>query len=210
VNGRQVPFDFCVFTGPSPALARLLPPDRPMPNYLKQLRSIEYLGAICLVFVSDQDIGNSYWLNVNEPGAPFLVFINHTRLVDKSHYQSKHVYYIGAYPTTDGPLFAMSDDALTQRWWDYLQKMFPEFDPKRVSERYVFRFNAAQHIVDTRYQEKIPTYQTPLPGLFLANFSQIFPEDRGTNWAVSEGLKIAGLVRKAAGDALTQPVPARG
>jgi hypothetical protein len=53
--------------------------------------------------------------------------------------------------------------------------------------------------VDTNYEEKIPDYKTPLPGVFLANFSQIFPEDRGTNFAVREGEKIAALVRREAG-----------
>ena len=215
INGRREPFDFCIFTGPSPAFARLLPVERraedspalPQPgaetesrlnDYVRQLQSIEYLGAICLVFVSDQNIGEYYWLNVNEPGAPFLVFLNHTRLVDKSHYQGKHVYYIGTYVPTDHALFGMTDDALNELWWGYLKKMFPEFDRQRVSERHIFRLKAAQHIVDTAYQSKIPDYRTPLPGVFLANFSQIFPEDRGTNWAVSEGKKVAGMVREKA------------
>lgn len=198
VNGQPVPFDFCLFTGPSPAFANLLPAGGACDDYARQLRSIEYLGAICLVFVSDQNLGDFYWVNVNEPEAPFLVFLNHTRLVDKSHYQNRHVYYIGAYPPVDGALFSMPDDALAQSWWNQLKKMFSDFDPARVSERHVFRFQAAQHIVDTRYEEKIPACRTPLPGVFLANFSQVFPEDRGTNFAVREGIKIAGLVRDAA------------
>jgi len=74
--------------------------------------------------------------------------------------------------------------------------MFPQFDPAQVSERHVFRFKAAQHVVDTRYQEKIPDYRTPLPGVFLANFSQLFPDDKGTNLAVREGFKVADLVAR--------------
>jgi hypothetical protein len=67
-----------------------------------------------------------------------------------------------------------------------------------VAEKFLFRFRAAQHIVDTSYGDKIPEYKTPLPGVYLANFSQIFPEDRGTNFAVAEGDKIAALVRQGA------------
>ena len=72
--------------------------------------------------------------------------------------------------------------------------MFPEFDARSLRERHIFRFRAAQHIVDTRYEEKIPDYRTPLPGVFLSNFSQVFPEDRGTNFAVREGNRIAELL----------------
>jgi protoporphyrinogen oxidase len=183
--------------------ARLLPAQESFNDYAAKLRSIEYLGAACLVFTSDQDLGDCYWVNVNEPGAPFLVFLNHTRLVDKSFYGGKGVYYIGAYLAPGGKTFSLPDDELMNNWFDYLPKLFPEFDARRVEEKHLFRFRAAQHIVDTDYEAKIPAYQTPLPGVFLANFSQIFPEDRGTNFAVREGEKIAALVRReAAGQAV--------
>jgi len=198
INGETVPFDFCIFTGPSPAFAKLLPAQESLNEYAAKLRSIEYLGAACLIFTSGQDLGDFYWVNVNEPGAPFLVFINHTRLVDKSFYGGKNVYYIGAYLPVDGKVFSLSDDELAKLWFGYLPEMFREFDAQRVDERHIFRFRAAQHIVDTRYEEKIPAHKTPLPGVFLANFSQIFPEDRGTNFAVREGEKIAALVQREA------------
>jgi protoporphyrinogen oxidase len=198
VNGQPISFDFCVFTGPSYALAKLLPASGTYDDYSKRLRAIEYLGAICLIFTSDQSLGDTYWVNVNEPGAPFLVFINHTRLVGTANYKGRHVYYIGAYLPVDGPIFSLPDGALTKLWWDYLKTMFPEFDAARVEERHIFRFKAAQHVVDTDYEAKIPAFRTPLPGVFLANFSQLFPEDRGTNFAVRDGNKVAEMVRAEA------------
>ena len=167
-------------------------------DYAASLRRIEYLGAVCLVFTSDQELGGYYWINVNEPDAPFLVFLNHTKLVDKSFYGGKHVYYIGAYLPPEGKVFSLSDVELAELWLGYLQNIFPEFDARRLSERHLFRFRAAQHVADTHYAEKMPAHGTPLPGVFLANFSQIFPEDRGTNFAVREGEKIADLVGRAA------------
>jgi protoporphyrinogen oxidase len=198
INGETVPFDFCVFTGPSSAFARLLPADEFLNDYNQKLRSIEYLGAVCLVFTSNQNLGDFYWVNVNEPGAPFLVFLNHTRLVDRSFYGGKNIYYIGAYLPPEGRMFSLPDDELAKLWFGYLPRLFPEFDAAGVNERHIFRFRAAQHIVDTDYEKKIPDYRTPLPGVFLANFSQIFPEDRGTNFAVREGFKIADLITQEA------------
>jgi len=197
INGETVPFDECLFTGPSPALARLLPAADEYRAYTEKLQSIAYLGAICLVFTSDQNLGDYYWVNVNEPDAPFLVFLNHTRLVGREAYGGRHVYYIGAYLAPEGGVFGLPDAELTARWLGYLAKMFPEFDPGRLGEKHVFRFRAAQHIVDTQYAEKIPDYRTPLPGVWLANFSQIFPEDRGTNFAVREGEKVARMIVEA-------------
>jgi len=194
INGETVPFDFCLFTGPSPVLAGLLPATESLESYAAQLRSIEYLGAVCLVFTSEQSLSKFYWVNVNESGAPFLVFIQHTNLVDTSEYGGRHVYYLGAYVPPGGDVFSLPDRELTSLWFGYLKQMFPGFDAGRVGEQHVFRFRAAQHIVDTDYEKKIPDYRTPLPGVFLANFSQIFPEDRGTNFAVREGAKVAGLI----------------
>ncbi|MGA2248055.1 MAG: NAD(P)/FAD-dependent oxidoreductase [Verrucomicrobiota bacterium] len=196
IDGRDVSFDSCVFTGSSAALAGLLPKDGACDAYARKIGSIGYLGAICLIFTSDQDLGKFYWVNVNEQGAPFLVFIQQTNLVDPDSYGGRHVYYIGAYLPVDGRIYSLPDDELTKLWFDYLPKMFPQFDVARVSEKYIFRFRAAQHIVDRRYDEKVPGHQTPLPGVYLANFSQIFPEDRGTNFAVAEGENIASLVEQ--------------
>jgi protoporphyrinogen oxidase len=198
-SAKRVEFDACIFTGPCSALARLLPNTHDLESYRQRLESITYIGAVCMVFVSDQDIGEQYWLNVNETGAPFLVFIHHTRLIDKAHYNGKHVYYLGTYEPHDGPRFAMNDEQLAQNWFEFLRTIFPAFDPARVLEKHVFKLRCAQHIVDTQYPERIPDYRTPLPGVYLANFAQVFPEDRGTNYAVREGRRIASLVRSDLG-----------
>ena len=194
VNGEWIPYSQCVFTGPSQAFAAVLPKESSLDSYRSQLASIDYLCAICLVFASDQAIGDQYWLNINEPSAPFLVFIRHTRLLDASHYGGRHLYYIGAYLPEDHPQFTMGDQALSARWYEYLRKIYPQFDPSRIQEQHLFRFRHAQHIVDTSYAERIPAYKSPLPGVWLANFSQIFPEDRGTNYAVREGNRLARMI----------------
>ena len=56
---------------------------------------------------------------------------------------------------------------------------------------WVFRARAAQPIVTLNYSEKLPDHRTPLPNLYLANTSQIYPEDRGTNYSVRLGNRIA-------------------
>ena len=198
--GQWQEFDRCIFTGPSTVLAQLVPTGRAdLTGWRQKLSSIDYLGAVCLVFASDQDIGDYYWLNVNEAGAPFLVFINHTKMVDRSLYRGKFVYYIGSYQPHDSALFNMADEKLVTLWLDYLKKIHPQFEARQIVEKHLFKLKHAQHIVDMNYEVKIPDYRTPLPGLFLANFSQIYPEDRGTNFAVREGDKIAGMVVQSFG-----------
>jgi protoporphyrinogen oxidase len=199
INGKQEAFDRCIFTGPSPAFARLLPKeDQVLDSYRRKLQSIDYLGAISLVFVSKQPIGDYYWLNISQADAPFLVFIRHTKLVDKAWYNDKEVYYIGSYQPHDSPLFSMDEEEISGRWFGFLKKIYPQFDQAQIVEKHLFKLKYAQHIVDTAYQSKIPDYKTPLPGVYLSNFSQVFPVDRGTNYAVREGLHVADLLLQEA------------
>lgn len=195
VNGVSDDFDAVIFTGSSRAFGRLLRASQlGGETYLSQLESIPYLGAICLVFASDQDLGDHYWTNLNEPSAPFLVFINHTKLVSREAYAGRYIYYIGAYQPEDAELFRLNDTQLCVRWFSYLKTLFPHFDERRIVEQHIFRLRDAQHVVEPDYESRRPDYRTPLAGLYLANFSQIFPEDRGTNYAVREGARIAGIV----------------
>lgn len=153
--------------------------------YTGALKGIEYLGAVCVVFTSKQSLSPYYWHNINDTKSPFLAFIQHTNLVDKKQYGNKYVYYMGTYLPNE----EIGEN--TDKFFDYLKKIYPEF--KGPDEKWVFRFKNAQHIVTTDY--KVPGYKVG-KNLYQANFAQIFPEDRGTNFAVREGEKIAGIIYK--------------
>lgn len=197
VNESERTFPYLIVTLPNHVFAKLISTSSNVTiEYLKQLNSINYLGAVLYVFTSSQEISKYYWHNINDLNAPFLVFINHTRLIDKSQYNNQYVYYIGAYLPHDHRYFTETDLTVQSEWENYLLKIFPDFDKNQIREKNLFRFKYAQHIVDANYQERIPAYKTPLRNVYLSNFSQIFPEDRGTNYAVKEGFKIADLVLK--------------
>jgi protoporphyrinogen oxidase len=190
--GSEEQYDYCMATIPSGAFSRLIEgAPGASPEYLAKLRSIDYLGARLMVFSSDQDLSPYYWHNINDVDLPFLVFINHTKLMGKAPYGGKNVYYIATYVGMDHELFTCSDEELERVWFDGLRSVFHEFNPSAIREKHFFRFGNAQHIVDTDYESKIPAHRTPVPNVYLCNFSQIFPEDRGTNYAVRDGDAVA-------------------
>ena len=194
LSGVWSQFDRCLFTGPSAALAQLVEGLPGLEDYRRKLNSISYLGAITLVFATEQKLGEHYWLNINERDAPFLVFIRHTRMVDPKHYNGKEIYYIGSYQPHDSPLFTMPESELRALWFDYLQRIHPQFNRDKILEEHLFRLRYAQHVVDTNYGQRVPDFRTPVPGVYLANFSQLFPEDRGTTFSVRDGNKVANLI----------------
>lgn len=195
-DGKQKKYDACVATTPSHVFAKLIETNTSITEkYLTQLRSINYLGARLMIFSSDQDISPYYWHNINDLELPFLVFINHTKLINKSHYGGRYIYYLATYVPHDHKLFISDDKELEKVWLSGLKKVFPDFDKSKIREKHFFRFANAQHIVSNGYQKLIPSAKTPLKNVFLSNFSQIYPEDRGTNYAVREGNKISTLIK---------------
>lgn len=188
-------FDRVLATVPSHILAKLIEDRRDTaPEYFEQLESIDYLSAALLVFATNQEISPYYWHNVNTPDAPFVVFLSLTALIGTESYGGKHVYYIGDYVPPEHKYMSASDDEMRDHWYSELGKMFPKFDRSKIVEDHVFKFNNSQHIVDVGFEEKLADHQTPCPGVLLANFSQIFPMDRGTNYAVKDGIDMSDRI----------------
>lgn len=197
INGEHHVYDAVLATVPSPVFAKLIAGNAGVSaSYLEQLRSIDYLGAVIMVFATDRIISPYFWHNINDSAVPFLVLLSTSALTGTEFFGGKHVYYIGAYVPAEHRYFSEEPAAIMREWKDGLQRMFPDFDESTILEEHLFRFKDAQHIVGTDYAAKIPAYQSPVPQVYLANFSQIFPDDRGTNYAIEEGKKVASLIAK--------------
>lgn len=190
-------FDQVLLTVPCNVADKLLDDYREeAPAYFQKLNAIDYLDAAVLLFATDKPISDYYWHNINTPNSPFVVFLSLTSLIGTERFDGKHVYYIGDYIPPEHPYMNQSEDELREHWFKALGEMFPQFERDAVLESHVFRFRNAQHIVDVGFEDKIVDYQTPCEGVLLCNFSQIFPMDRGTNYAVRDGVRMAELLEE--------------
>ncbi len=195
VNGAATPFDAVIATVPSPVFARLVGGNQGVTEeYVGKLKGIDYLGAVVMVFATNKQISPYFWHNINDSRIPFLVLLSTSALTGTQAFRGKHIYYIGAYVPVEHRYFSEEPTVIMSEWKDGLKAMFPDFDETTILEEHLFRFKDAQHIVGTDYREKIPAYQSPVPHVYLSNFSQIFPDDRGTNYAIDEGKKVADIV----------------
>ena len=160
-------------------------------EYLGKLRSIDYHAALCLVLVLDRSLTPYYWTNIADPDLPFLGLIEHTNWLPSEWYGGKRILYITNYLEQNDPLLRMDPDELVDHYLPGLRKVNPEFSRDWIESRWLFREPHAQPIVDLGYRDRIPPLRTPVPGLFLANTTQVYPEDRGTNYAVRLGEEVA-------------------
>jgi len=197
---RSDTYDAVVATVPTGVFGELIKSNKEVGNaHVERLSAIDYIGAVAMVFTSDQKISPFYWHNINDPKIPFLVFLSNTVLTGEDVTGGKNVYYVGFYASHGHAYFSQDEDSVMSEWEKGIKDMFPGFDPSRIREKALFKFKHAQHIVDLGYEEKIPAYESVVPGVYLANFSQIYPDDRGINFAIQEGNKMALLIQKKFG-----------
>ncbi|MBZ0288859.1 MAG: FAD-dependent oxidoreductase, partial [Anaerolineae bacterium] len=202
VNGETHIFDRVISTT-SPALMLRLTPELVETPYGKQMRELRSIGGLCVVLALKQSLltDGTYWLNLPAGSAdkrqnefPFLALVEHTNFIDKSHYGGDVLVYCGDYVPADHEYFTLSDDQLIERFTASLSKVNPNFSPDWIRKTWVFRAPYAQPLPGVNHSRKIPPLKTPLPGVYWASMSQVYPWDRGTNYAVELGRRVATMI----------------
>ena len=186
-----------VLTTALPIAARLLEPHVPA-EYTASLHRIGYLSNLCVVLVLKRSISPFYWLNVNDVSFPFVAVIEHTNFEPPASYGRQHIVYLSKYLPQSAQLYGMNDGEAVRFSLAALERMFPQLTADWVLEARVWRADYAQPIVERHYSALIPAAATPIPGVHLASMAQIYPEDRGTNYAVREGFRAAARIMRAA------------
>jgi protoporphyrinogen oxidase len=141
-----------------------------------------------------KSLSHIYWMNIIDSSAPFLAAIEHTNLIDSSIYGGKHILYLSNYLSKDSSLYRASTDELLAVYLPHLKRINPEFDPNWIDSYHRFSDDAGQPTVTTNYSQQIPGHRTPIAGLYLANTTQIYPEDRGLNYSIRLGMNISKTV----------------
>jgi protoporphyrinogen oxidase len=180
----------------SPELMARLSPTLPS-DYLAGLLSLKSMGAVVMILALKQRLSREsyYWYNIpKSAGFPYLALVEHTNFVSPEHFGGDHIIYIGDYLEQDHEHFKMSQDQLLELFLPTLARINPDFSPAWVRKTWLFRTIYAQPVPMLNHSSNVPTIQTPIPGLFFASMSQVYPWDRGTNFAVEIGRKAAGMM----------------
>lgn len=192
INDRKMTFDKVLFTGHLPQFKNVIS-NFASEAYMNQISKIDYIGNVCLVLQLKKSLSSTYWLNVNDASFPFVGIIEHTNFENKNEYGS-HIVYLSKYIETSDQLFKMSKSDFLKFSIKYIKKVFPEFSEDWVIKFDIWKANYSQPIVGKNYSKLIPLSVTPYNNLYLATMAQIYPEDRGTNYAIREGIKAANLI----------------
>jgi protoporphyrinogen oxidase len=189
-------FDQCLVTTSPDLLARLTPS---LPSdYLKGLLELKSMGAVVMTLSLKHQLSEHgyYWYNLpKSAGFPFLALVEHTNFVSPEYFGGDHIVYCGDYLEPDHEYFHLTQDELLQRFLPALNRFNPGFKPEWINKTWLYRTRYAQPIPLLNHSKNIPSIQTPILGLFFASMSQVYPWDRGTNFAVEIGRKAASLMQ---------------
>jgi len=194
-EGQTESFDQVLVTL-SPGMMAEMAPDLPS-DYLAGLRNLKSMGAVVMTVSIKHPLSPEgyYWYNIpKQAGYPFLSLVEHTNFLKPEYFGGDHILYIGDYLETDHPNFSKSDEELAEEFLPHLTKINPNFTRDWVNKIWVSKTAYAQPIPLPNHSAVIPKIETPIPGLYFASMSQVYPWDRGTNFAVEIGRRAAKLM----------------
>lgn len=188
-NGKTIKAAAALATVPEPFF-------RKMAGLPEKTSGHDHLGATCFILELDHQLIPNYWLNINDPSFPFLAVVEHTNMVDKAKYGGRHLVYVGNYVPRDDWRFTTDPEELLKKYLPYIKKLNPDFKKSWIKKWHFSKAPFTQPIVTRDFAKDIPPHKTELPHVFLANMAQIYPQDRGQNYAIDAANKLAPEILK--------------
>ena len=185
VVGQAEAFNKVICTIPLPYVPRLMP-DLPV-DVLTKLQSLKNIAVVCVVVKLRKAATEYFWLNTNDPGMdiPGLVEYSNLRPLDC------HIVYVPFYMPGDHPKFSEPDNAFIDKVRRYLRKINPELREEDFIDLCAHRYRYAQPVCEPGYLDKLPPTALPVRGLWVADTSYYYPEDRGISESIAFGRSLA-------------------
>ena len=185
VAGQFEAFDKVISTVPLPYLPKLIP-DLPA-DILDRFRAIKNIAVVCVIVKLRKALSGNFWLNTNDPemDIPGLVEYSNLQQLDQ------HIVYVPFYVPGEHPKFAEPDQAFLDKVRRYLKKINPALKDEDFIDMHASRYRYAQPICDPGYIDKLPPVALPVKGLWVADTSYYYPEDRGISESIGFGRSIA-------------------
>lgn len=185
VNGKFEPFDTLISTIPLPYVPRLIPDLSP--DVLKQFQAVKNIAVVCVIAKLKKAVTNNFWLNTNDPemDIPGLVEYSNLRPLESN------IVYVPFYMPGEHRKFQDADNVFINKVKRYLMKINPDLKDEDFIDIKASRYRYAQPICEPGYLSRIPPAKLPIKGLWVADTSYYYPEDRGISESVGFGRQLA-------------------
>ena len=187
VAGQIESFDKVISTIPLPYVPKLIP-DLPA-DVLAKFKAVKNIAVVCVIAKLKKAVTENFWLNTNDPEMDIPGLVEYTNLRPLG----QHVVYVPFYVPGEHTLYAEPDEAFLNKVRRYLKKINPALTDGDFIDIRASRYRYAQPICDPGYLEKLPPVGLPVQGLWVADTSYYYPEDRGISESIGFGRQIAKL-----------------
>lgn len=185
VDGGTLQFDKIISTIPLPYVASVIPD---LPSYLlEKFKSVKNIAVVCVIAKLRKPVTENFWLNTNDPEMDIPGLVEYTNLRPLDH----HIVYVPFYIPGEHPKFAEPDENFIKKVRSYLQKINPELTDDDFIDIRASRYRYAQPICEPGYLDSLPPAKLPTEGLWVADTSYYYPEDRGISESINYGRKLA-------------------
>ncbi len=187
VAGQFESFDKVISTIPLPYVPKLMP-DLPA-NVLAKFKAIKNIAVVCVIAKLKKTVTENFWLNTNDPEMDVPGLVEYTNLRPLG----QHVVYVPFYVPGEHSLYSEPDEAFLSKTQRYLKKINPALTDDDFIDMRASRYRYAQPICDPGYLEKLPPVALPVQGLWVADTSYYYPEDRGISESIGFGRQMAKM-----------------
>lgn len=185
VAGQFETFDKVISTIPLSYVPRLIP-DLPT-DILQCFQSVNNIAVVCVIVKLSKALTENFWLNTNDPEMDIPGLVEYTNLRPLDH----HIVYVPFYMPGEHPKFAEPDQAFLDKVRCYLKKINPALSDADFIDLRASRYRYAQPICEPGFLAKLPPVSLPVEGLWLADTSYYYPEDRGISESIAFGRRLA-------------------
>ena len=189
VRGSDIPHDAVFSTAPLPFVPDMIP-DLPQ-DVLSSIRSLKNLAVICVIFKLRKPLTDKFWVNINDDRMDIPGIVEYTNLRPMDH----HIVYVPYYMPGDHPKYQENNDTFIAKSWRYLRMMNSELTDDDLVDSYASRYRYSQPVCHPGHLERLPPVETPVRGLFVADTSYYYPEDRGISESVRFARVMADMMR---------------
>lgn len=187
VNGEGCACDAVISTVPIQYVPKLVP-GLPV-DFAERIHSIKNIPVACVILKLSQPLSENFWMNINDASIGIPGVIEYSNL----NRMSPSVLYAPFYMPKTHPKWAHTNDQLIDEVIGYLGRLNADFKADWVLGKYCHRYDFAQTICPPGFQDMLPPMSTPVAGLFMADTSYYYPEDRSINESVHVAHALANL-----------------
>lgn len=178
-------FDTVISTVPLPYLPRIMP-GLP-PDILAAYASKKNIAVVCVIARLRKPVTGNFWLNINDPDMDIPGLVEYTNLRP----MDGHVVYVPFYMPGEHPKYAEPDDVFLGKVRAYLKRINPQLQDADFTDMRASRYRFAQPICEPGYLDRLPPAKLPVAGLWAADTSYYYPEDRGISESLGYGRAMA-------------------